>query len=69
VLAWLLAQDSANLDLVPTSIADEQLAWMVRRDDSQLLQALNGALATMRSDGTLDQILRQWVPSIERIRS
>jgi ABC-type amino acid transport substrate-binding protein len=69
VLAWLLAQDSADLDLVPTRIADEQLAWMVRRDDPNLLRELNGALATLRTDGTLDRILRQWVPSIERIRS
>jgi ABC-type amino acid transport substrate-binding protein len=69
VLAWLLAQDSANLDLVPTRLADEQLAWMVRRDEPELLRQLNGALATLRSEGTLDRILRQWVPSIERIRS
>ena len=69
VLAWLLAQNSADLDLVPTRIADEQLAWMVRRDEPQLVQTLNGALATMRSDGSLDRILRQWVPQIERVRS
>jgi ABC-type amino acid transport substrate-binding protein len=69
VLAWLLAQQSADLDLVPTRIADEQLAWMVRRDEPQLVQTLNGALATMRSDGSLDRILRQWVPQIERVRS
>ena len=69
VLAWLLAQQSADLDLVPTRIADEQLAWMVRRDEPKLVQTLNGALATMRSDGSLDRILRQWVPQIERVRS
>ena len=69
VLAWLQAPQSADLDLVPTRIADEQLAWMVRRDDPNLLRELNGALATMRSDGTLDRILRQWVPQIERVRS
>jgi len=69
VLAWLLAQNSAELDLVPTRIADEQLAWMVRRDNPELLRDLNGALATLRSDGTLDHVLRQWVPQIERVRS
>jgi ABC-type amino acid transport substrate-binding protein len=69
VLAYLLAQNSADLELVPTKISDERLAWMVRRDDPELLQALNGALATMRSDGSLDRILRQWVPQIERVRS
>jgi len=69
VLAYLMAQNSSELELVPTRIADERLAWMVRRDDQVLLRDLNHALATLRSDGTLDHILHQWVPAIERIRS
>jgi polar amino acid transport system substrate-binding protein len=69
VLAWLLAQDSAGLELVPTGIADQDLAWVVRRDDPALRDALNGALASMRSDGTLERVLRQWVPRVERIRA
>jgi ABC-type amino acid transport substrate-binding protein len=69
VLAYLMSQQAAALDLLPTSIADEPLAWMVRRDDTALRQALNDALVTMRRDGTLDRVLEQWIPQVERVRS
>ena len=69
VLAWLLAQDSAELELVPTRIANQDLGWVVRRDNPELREALDGALATMRADGTLDRVLRRWVPGVERIRA
>jgi polar amino acid transport system substrate-binding protein len=69
VLAYLMSQQAAALDLVPTDIADEPLAWMVRRDDTALRQALNDALATMRRDGTLDRVLERWIPRVERLGS
>jgi len=69
VLAYLMSQQAAALDLVPMDIADEPLAWMVRRDDTALRQALNDALATMRRDGTLDRVLERWIPRVERVRS
>jgi ABC-type amino acid transport substrate-binding protein len=69
VLAYLMSQQAAALDLVPTGIADEPLAWMVRRDDTALLQTLNDALATMRRAGTLDRVLEQWIPQVERAPS
>ena len=69
ILAWLMSQDSADLELVPTGLTDEQLAWVVRRDDPALRDALNGALATLRTNGTLDGVLRKWVPQVEQIRA
>jgi polar amino acid transport system substrate-binding protein len=68
VLAYLKSQQAAALDLVPMDIADEPLAWMVRRDDTALRQALNDALATMRRDGTLDRVLERWIPRVEQVR-
>jgi ABC-type amino acid transport substrate-binding protein len=69
VLAYLMSQQAAALDLLPTDIADEPLAWMVRRDDTALRQSLNDALATMRSDGALERVLERWIPNVERVRS
>ena len=69
VLAYLMSQQAAPLDLLPTDIADEPLAWMVRRDDTALRQVLNDALATMRRDGALDRVLERWIPQVERVRS
>jgi polar amino acid transport system substrate-binding protein len=69
VLAYLMSQQAAALDLVPTGPADQRLAWMVRRDDTALRQALNDALATMRKDGTFDRVLERWIPRVERMQS
>jgi ABC-type amino acid transport substrate-binding protein len=40
VLAYLMSQQAAPLELVPTDIADEPLAWMVRRDDTRIPNTL-----------------------------
>ena len=62
VLAYLMSQQAAPLDLLPTAIADEPLAWMVRHDDTALRQTLDDdALATMRRAGTLDRVLEHWI--------
>ncbi|MCW5889291.1 MAG: amino acid ABC transporter substrate-binding protein [bacterium] len=69
VLAYLMSQQAVALELVPTGNVDEQLAWMVRQNDTALQQALNGALETMRRDGTLDRVLEKWIPQVERVRN
>ncbi|HEV7732035.1 MAG TPA: ABC transporter substrate-binding protein [Candidatus Binatia bacterium] len=69
VLAYLRAQQAVELDLVPLGINDEKLAWMVRQNDTALLQALNGALATLRQNGTLDRVLERWIPNLEQVRA
>jgi polar amino acid transport system substrate-binding protein len=69
VLAWLVAQHTAELELVRTDIANQELGWAVRRDNLALRDELNGALATLRGDGTLDAVLQRWVPNVERIRA
>jgi ABC-type amino acid transport substrate-binding protein len=68
VLAFLSAQQAVSLDLVPTGKVDEQLAWMVRKDETALKQALDSALATMSKNGTLDRILQKWIPQVDRVR-
>jgi len=62
VLTYLASQQGVDLDVLATSSTHEAIAWMVRKDDTALLQALNGALATLRKDGTLARVLSQWIP-------
>ena len=62
VLAWLGSQNESELEFLSTRIADEQLAWVFRPDETQLRDAANQALARMRADGTLDRIVARWVP-------
>ena len=45
---------------VPTG---EQYGWAVRKDNTGLLDAVNGALADLKDDGTVDALMRQWFGS------
>jgi polar amino acid transport system substrate-binding protein len=65
VLAYLASQQAVDVDVVATRATHEELAWMVRKDDTALLEALNRALATLRKDGTLARVLGQWIPKAD----
>lgn len=69
VLGYLMSQQAVALEIVPTGNVNEQLAWMVRQDDTALKQALDGALETMRRDGTLQRVLQKWIPAVDRVRT
>ncbi len=69
VLAYLAGQQTVALDLVPTGKGEEDLAWMVRQNDTALRQALNEALETMSKNGTLERVLKQWIPHVEQVRA
>lgn len=51
-----------GLVLLKTRLTSEELAWAVRRDDPALLKAVNSALATWKKDGTLQLLLKKWLP-------
>lgn len=61
--AWRIGSDPAYQDLIGLywPLTEEYLAWAVRKSDVSLLQALNGEIAAMRSDGRLVQLTRRWI--------
>jgi ABC-type amino acid transport substrate-binding protein len=42
-------------------LTKEHLAWAVRKDDAQLLARLNTVLAKWNAEGTLDDMLSDWI--------
>jgi polar amino acid transport system substrate-binding protein len=63
ILIHLLAgRQSIDLALVPTLLTEEYLAWGMRKDDVQLLEATNRFLKAMKTDGRLKPIVQRWVP-------
>ena len=63
VLGSYAAPTSADgLILLQTPLTSEELAWAVRRDDPDLLKAVNSALASWKRDGTLEGLLKKWLP-------
>jgi polar amino acid transport system substrate-binding protein len=51
-----------GLILLQTPLTSEELAWAVRRDDPALLKTVNAALAIWKRDGTLERLLKKWLP-------
>ena len=63
------ATQKAGLMGLYRPLTDEHLAWAVRLQDKRLAQALNQSLATLKSDGTLGQILGKWIPVQVKVRN
>lgn len=54
----------AEKGLVPIlqPMTREQIAWAVRKEDTQLLQTANNFLATCQQNGSLKKMIEHWVP-------
>lgn len=61
-LWWKAGQKPADLALAPPLFAREEIAWGFRRGSVGLRESANHALADWQQDGTLERILRQWMP-------
>lgn len=62
-------QEAQGLTPIPIFLTEESLAWGVRKDDPQLLDAANLFLKTCKSDGRLKSTITKWMPFVpdERI--
>jgi ABC-type amino acid transport substrate-binding protein len=61
-IAWLVSANEADLAGIWHPLNKENLAWGVRRDDSQLLAQINEVIAAWKRDGTLTEVLVRWLP-------
>jgi ABC-type amino acid transport substrate-binding protein len=59
---------AADYRLVPRLLANETLAWAVRRGDSQLLRQANAAIAKWRGNGRLHSTLRSYMPNYQILK-
>ena len=67
-IAWLVAANEADLAGRWEPLNRESLAWGVRRDDTQLLTQINEILGAWKRDGTLNDVLVRWLPSLHRAK-
>jgi polar amino acid transport system substrate-binding protein len=61
-IAWLVSENETTLKGFWEPLNDEYLAWAVNRDDQALLRAANTALATWKKAGTVNQLVKKWLP-------
>lgn len=63
VLSSYIASNSADdLVLLKIPLTSEELAWAVRLDDPDLLEEVNSALTDWQDDGTLQKLIKKWIP-------
>lgn len=67
-IAWLVSANEADVAGIWQPLNKENLAWGVRRDDSQFLAQVNDALAAWKRDGTLTETLVRWLPYLKQPR-
>ncbi len=68
---WYLAAQSptAGYRVVPSRVTTENLAWAVRRGNTTLRNQADNALTKWRENGTLDRILRTYMPRYDVLES
>lgn len=52
-----------GLKILDTEYVVEEYAAALNKDNAALLEAINGALAELKADGTLDAIVEKYIPS------
>ncbi len=59
---WLVSENETIFKGVWQFLTEEELAWGVRRDDTELCARVNEILATWKQDGSLDRVFDKWLP-------
>ena len=64
-IMWLVSQNEGDLVAIKDLLNEEFLAWGVRRDDEALLATVNKILSAWKRDGTLNRVLKRWLPYMD----
>ena len=61
-LWWIARRHEPAFVVAPPLFAKEEIAWAFRRSSISLRETANQALADWQKDGTLETVLRRWLP-------
>jgi len=66
-MIWYLAgqYEAKGLAVTPLVLTQEQLAWGLRRTDTELCGAVNAYLRKAQASGELNQTLSKWMPGFQ----
>jgi len=62
---WYASQNEGVLVPVPILLTEEDLAWGIRKKDTELLKAANDFLMIMEEKERKREILKKWIPYFE----
>jgi len=68
IVVWMVSQNEGELALLRERLGEDHLAWAFRPDDTALRTQADRVLAGWRQDGTLDAMIRRWLPYWASVR-
>ena len=61
-IVWLVSENESDIAALWEPLTEDYLAWGVRKEDDQFLIEINSILKQWKQDGTLNEVLRKWLP-------
>ena len=58
-------EKNPGLKILDTEYVTEDYAACINKENAELLDAVNGAIAELKADGTLQKIIDQYIPVTE----
>jgi len=62
-VVWLVSENEADVAALWEPLTEEYLAWGVRKNDEKFLMDVNAVLQQWKQNGTLNMILKKWLPA------
>ena len=56
-------KEDVKLTILDTEYAVEDYAICVAKENTELLESINKALAELQADGTIDKIIKKYIPA------
>jgi polar amino acid transport system substrate-binding protein len=66
-IMWLVSANEGDFSALKLPSPEQWYAWGISRDNSELITSVNRILANWRANGTLDQILKRWIPNLQTV--
>ena len=67
IIMLMASQHEADVAPLWHLLTSEKLAWGIKKQDKDLLDAANKLLAELKTSGKLDDILSRWIPLSDRL--
>lgn len=61
--ATVFAEQDENLVILEEALSSEDYAMAINKDNTELLEQVNGAIAELKEEGTLDAIVDKYIPA------
>ena len=62
IIAWLFSQNDTIFSALFVSLTEEYTAWAIRPGNEDLIMKLDDILDNWEKDGTINRILKRWLP-------